>query len=276
MADVEVSQLSVASVTASDTDVRASQLAVTAVFNYPSQAMRSSQLQVTAVTEDTPPIRASQLSVIAVVRSTPDDPLVRAWTFTLDDHDFYVLRLGNSSTFVYDTYSEQWVDWLSPNRSNWRPNTGINWVGGTQNEPTYGSNILVGDDTYGLVYFLDPTQVYDDHPVEDNDDPMYFERIAMGQMSVTGRSVVPCYVSYLTANPGDPAYTGAGVTLYTSDNNGQSFNNHGLIAVTSSQYTPPQLTWYSLGQITAPGRLFKIVDDGAVTRIDSLDMNDDG
>jgi hypothetical protein len=34
------------------------------------------------------------------------------------------------------------------------------------------------------------------------------------------------------------------------------------------------LSWYSLGQIQAPGRLFRITDDGAVARIDGMEMND--
>jgi 2-methylcitrate dehydratase PrpD len=45
------------------------------------------------------------------------------------------------------------------------------------------------------------------------------------------------------------------------------------VTVTAGEFTP-ELSWYSLGQIGAPGRLFKIVDDGAVARIDGAPLNE--
>jgi hypothetical protein len=73
---------------------------------------------------------------------------------------------------------------------------------------------------------------------------------------------------------GDPAYDGAEVNLSISDDAGVTFDDMGNIVVNmGADY--PELSWYSLGQITAPGRLFKITDDGAIARIDGLEMNDD-
>jgi hypothetical protein len=56
-------------------------------------------------------LRVPQADVLAYVRGRIQNPKLRAWTFTLDGHDFYVLRLGMDLTLVYDVYSEQWMDW---------------------------------------------------------------------------------------------------------------------------------------------------------------------
>jgi hypothetical protein len=132
----------------------------------------------------------------------------------------------------------------------------------------------VGDDTFGLLWMLDPEQPYDQNPDPDAaTQEIYFERITMGQYPMVGREVMPCYAAWITSDMGDPAYVGAGVTLSTSDDTGQTFYDHGTVTVTAGDYSA-QLAWYSLGQISAPGRLFKIVDDGAIFRIDGLEMND--
>jgi hypothetical protein len=92
------------------------------------------------------------------------NPKLRAWTFSLDGHDYYVLRLGDSLTLVYDVYSEQWMDWDAFGEIFWPVNIGFNWVGGQgvtdAAGDTFGSNVLVGDDTYPLaLWFLDPTSL---------------------------------------------------------------------------------------------------------------------
>lgn len=219
-------------------------------------------------------IQVAMVGAMVVARGRIDNPKLRAWTFSLDGHDFYVLRLGDEDTLVYDTYSEQWMDWVSPNYTFWRPNCGINWVGGQNFAGVYGSNVVVGDDVHGLIYFLNPEQPYDESPLpEAVPQEQYFERILMGQVPMRGREVLPCYAVWLTTDMGNPAYDGAGVTLYTSDDAGDSFDDHGLVTVTLGDRNP-ELSWYSLGQIEAPGRLFKLVEYGAVKRIDDFQMND--
>lgn len=219
-------------------------------------------------------IQVSEVGVMVVARGRIDNSKLRAWTFTLDGHDFYVLRLGDATTLVYDVYSEQWMDWSSPDYEFWRPNTGMNWIGGQLFAGGFGSDVVVGDDVHGLLYFLDPAQPFDQSPLETAPvQERYFERIVMGQVPIRGREVLPCFAAWLTTDMGAPAYLGAGVTLYTSDDGGETFDDHGLVTVTPNEFNP-ELSWYSLGQIEAPGRLFKIVDDGAIVRIDGLEMND--
>jgi hypothetical protein len=273
---IRTSTLTVRTVLEPDANLLASGFLVRTLINFPSQSLQSTGLRVRTVLEFTVRTIVSGLRVRAVVRGRIGSPRLRAWTFTLDGHDFYVLRLGDTLTLVYDVYSEQWMDWSDFEKVFWRPNIGINWTGGDGLAPTYGSNVVAGDDTFGLLWFLDPEQPYDEHPEPLNStQQLFFERITMGQVPVRGREVVPCYATWLTADSGDPAYTGAGVQMLISDDGGKSFQDVGTVTVTLGD-APSQINWYSLGQITAPGRLFKIVDDGAITRIDSLEMNDDG
>lgn len=195
-------------------------------------------------------------------------PQIRAWTFTLDEHDFYVLRLGLDFTMVYDVLTKQWSEWTSYNNAVWALNCGFEWVGGIGLGAT---NVVVGDDTTGTLYFLDPDAATDDAATVDFGIE-YFQRIVMGQLPVRGRNVVPNYSAWLTTDMGDPAYDGAPVTLYISDDAGETFQDAGDCTVTTG-ITVPELAWYSLGQAEAPGRLFMIIDDGAVARIDSLEVD---
>jgi hypothetical protein len=102
---------------------------------------------------------------------------------------------------------------------------------------------------------------------------VFFERVVQGQVPMAGREVLPCYACWITTDMGAPAYVGAGVLLEISDDGGVSYDDMGTVTVTTGE-TSPELSWYSLGQIEAPGRLFRITDDGAVARIDSMEMND--
>jgi len=199
------------------------------------------------------------------------DVIVRAWPLSLDGHDMYVLRLGLTQTLIYDKYSKQWFPWSSFDNAVWAVNTGFEWLGGVGIGAT---NIVVGDDTTGTLYFLDPEQPYDNpQTVEAPVQQIYFDRIVMGQYPATGREAMPCYAIFVTADMGQPAYDGAAITLYTSDDAGETWDDHGAIEVSGGIYSP-ELLWTSLGQITAPGRLFMLIDDGALARIDSMEMND--
>jgi len=271
MTDGRVSQFTVRGLT-EGTDANVSQLAVRSVFNFPSEAAQVSQLVIRSFDEPTPQARVSQLLVRAIIRGRVENPIVRAWTFTLDGHDYYVLRLGDEQTLVYDTYSKQWMDWADLGSGTWRANYGVNWLGGQGLAIGYGSDVVAGDDNLGLLWFLSPEQPYDGN-ADETGNVIYFDRITMGQLPMTGREVLPCYAAWLTTDMGEPAYAGASVTLEISDDAGVTFNDMGSVEVTVGT-TNPQLSWYSLGQVGAPGRLFKITNDGAVARIDSLEMND--
>lgn len=268
------SQLFVRTLNVPEAEARASQLFTRTVFNYPSEAAQASQFFVRTLDVPEPQAQVTQMWVRSLVRGHVENPRIRAWSFSLDGHDFYVLRLADMLTLVYDVYSEQWMDWQDFTHAYWRPNIGTTWIGASALGQTYGSSVVAGDDTWGLLWFLDPNQPYDEHP--DYTAPqqeIYFERITMGQVPMRGRENLPCFAAWLTTDMGEPAYDGAGVRLEISDDGGVTFDDMGTVAITAGA-NYPELSWYSLGQIEAPGRLFKIIDDGAITRIDGMEMND--
>lgn len=255
--------------------LRTTQALTLTAINFPTESIRTTQDGIMAGALYTPKVRTSQARVLAAVKGRVANPKLRAWTYTLDGHDMYVLRLGESETLVYDTYSEKWSTYTSGSRATWQANTGINWLGAVDYAYQYGSNVLIGDDTYGLLWFLDPTQAYDNHPRSDVLDPQPFTRIVMGQIPLSGRDKTLCHQVFLSCDLGEPSIAGANVTLYTSDDLGNTFDNQGTVTITPGNFSQ-EVYWSSLGQIRAPGRLFKIVDDGAITSIYGLDMRDGG
>lgn len=214
----------------------------------------------------------TQVSGMVVIRGKIDNPKLIAWAFTLDGHDYYVLRLGtDEKTLIYDLSTGQWAWWASPDSTRWRPNIGMNWRSSGNIPFHYGSNVVVGDDSYGILWVLDPDKGLDDALL--SEDEITFSRVATGQMISRDRQFVPIYSVALTASLGDPALVANTVTLSYSDDQGRTY----VVAddtktVISGDYAQG-FEWRSLGMIRAPGRLFQIADDGAFKRIDGLDVN---
>jgi hypothetical protein len=122
--------------------------------------------------------------------------------------------------------------------------------------------------------FSIPSSPYDDHADYLNaTQEIEFDRVVMGQLTMRGRDGTPCYAIFLTGdNYGTTAddFTPA-VTLEYSDDAGVTY----IAADTLPLDTALSYEWLSLGQIEAPGRLFKITDNGVFRRIDDMKMNDD-
>jgi hypothetical protein len=216
--------------------------------------------------------------VMAVVRGRIENPRLRVWTFTLDGHDMFVLRLGDLSTLVYDVSTQKWVDWDSFQSGAWRANTGITWTGGQSFGYQYGSSVVAGDDTFGLLWFLDPKQPWDENPdATRSPNEIPFTRIVTGQVLARGRQYTPCYAIFAAGdNYGltTSAFT-PGITLATSDDQGRTWQDHETLSVNPDYGQNNPYQWLSLGQFNSPGRLFRITDNGVYARIDSLEMNDD-
>jgi hypothetical protein len=251
------------------------QARVFAIVNYPAESISATQARILAPSRrDSQAMQLTQARVLAVVRGRTSDPRVRSWTFTLDGHDYYVLRCGNQLTLIYDTHSEAWYNWGSGVSAIWRAYQGANWIGGSKHANLYGSNIVVGDDTTGALYFLNPEADTDDDPVDGSDTTRTFERVAQGQVLTKGYASQPCYRVELLGSIGaltDTTLTA--VTLDYSDDRGANYVSAGTVDVDSGEYNA-RIDWRSLGSISAPGRLFRVTDYGALRRIDSLDMDD--
>ncbi len=258
--------------------IRAAQAFARVLYNIPTTGIRASSAYVSVVTKTSNEVRAAAANVTVVWRGRISNPTLRAWTFTLDGHDFYVLRLGDLATLVYDTFAKQWSDWTGEDSLFWRANTGMNWVGGQVFATQYGSNVVVGDDAWGLLWFLDPDLGWDQHPDASNGtQQLPFERAVTGQITTRGRTSIPCYAVFLAGDNYGLTATDftPGVTLETSDDDGRTFDSQGTITVPVDYSAEDPYEWLSLGQINSPGRLFRITDNGVFARIDGMDMNDD-
>jgi len=200
-----------------------------------------------------------------------DDSLrLRVWTYSLDGHDFYVLRVGATETLVYDLTTGQWSSWFSPERTNWRAHVGCNWVGmgAITFVNNFGTDVVAGDDVTGVLWILDPTTGRDDRTTTGADP---FNRVVTGGVNISGRETVPCGAVTLDLAVGNPTQTGAVITLEISDDLANSWVGCGSVTVPTGTYNTV-VEWRGLGLIKAPGRLFRFTDDGASVRIGGANL----
>lgn len=268
--DVRATQGAVFSLTGGKADLRLTQGAALVLYNHHTATIHTTQGTIETLVGGKPNLKTTQATILVLYNIGSENRKLRAWGFSLDGHDFYVLRLGTSNTLVYDLTTQQWSEWSSPSLNYLRAHLGLNWDGlaKTTLDKGYAWNVVGGDDTTGNLWILDPNYGRDDNADGTNSA---FTRQAIGAIPNRLRQSQQCGAVYLTANLGNPALTGDTVLLETSDDSGNNWTNHGTITVVSGS-TTQELSWLGLGLITAPGRLFRITDSGALGRISSLDM----
>jgi hypothetical protein len=268
---IQVSQGDVNVISSATGNIQISQADTAAVYNFPAEEIQTSQVDVQVSYQGASKMQVSQVDVIAIVKGRVDDPSIRAWTYTLDGHDFYVLRLGNDETLVYDVATEQWSVYTTGNSAYWSVYTGTNWIGGNNFAKDYGSNVIVGSDSNGALFFLDPTKPEDDSLAGNYIVP--FLRRITGQLISRGYNYNPLYeVQLLGSLNQESLALDLDVELLYSDDRGDSYVSAGTITTVPNDYTV-RGSWRSLGSFTSPGRLIRIEDHGALARIDSLTVN---
>lgn len=271
---MELSQASVFSITSGETaNIQISQAFVLSVSNFPTEQVELSQSLVQVLTAGpTKDIELSQSFVIAVVRGRVDDPSIRAWAFTLDGHDFYVLRLGNEETLIYDVLTDQWSQWGTADTGYWSVYTGSNWVGGNGFAANQGSNVIVGSDANGALFFLDPNKPEDDAVVTGR-DPSPFRRRVTGQLPLRGYDSARVYEVQVLGSVSDlDLGADPDIELLYSDDRGDNYVSAGVITTVDQDFDI-RANWRSLGSFRSPGRLFRLEDYGALKRIDSITVN---
>jgi hypothetical protein len=271
--NIEVSQSRVSSISGGTTGgLEISQAVVGSVLNFPTEGLEVSQTHVTTLLDKFSPIEVSQAVVTVICRGRVDDPTIRAWTFTLDGHDFYVLRLGNQETLVYDMLTEQWSSWSSGEGFLWNAYTGTNWTGGNGFAKSQGSNVIVGADSNGSLFFLDPNKPEDD-AASSGRDSVPFRRRVTGQIPLRGYDKVRVYEIQVLGSVNDLDLGSLpGMELLFSDDRGDTYVSAGTIDAVDQDFNV-RASWRSLGSFASPGRLFRIEDYGALKRIDSLTVN---
>lgn len=239
-----------------------------------SDAVRAYQSYVLTAATFEQNVKVYQSYVLVAIKGRTVDPRIRTWTFTLDGKDFYVLRIGETETLIYDVAAEQWYVWGSGDTDLWTAYQGCNWLGCDALAYTYGSNVIVGDDVNGALYFLDPENSYDDDPDTGSADPRQFLRTITGQYPVRGYKREPCYGVQVYGSLGEMAdVTLTAVTLSTSDDGGNSYTSRGTVTVSNTDYGA-RAEWRSLGSMSTPGRLFKLTDYGTLHRVDGMELRE--
>lgn len=203
-------------------------------------------------------VMALQLGAYALVKGLVDRRDLRAWTFTQDDHDFYVLQLGDESTFVFDKLTGQWSKWVSPDFVYWRGQDGCAWE---------GYNVTC-DTESGVIWEIDP-----EGRLDYETDPIRSQ--VTGQLTERFRNHVNCYMAELSVSEAAPPASidasTVGITLRTYDSNGLNSVNHGEVP---GEAIGDNITvrWYGLGLMQAPGRVFEITDTGYARRVEGLNL----
>jgi hypothetical protein len=194
---------------------------------------------------------------------TPGPPATsrkRAWSFVLDGHTFYVLDLGKQGTFVYDTTTSQWAQFITTGYNNWNFANGCMW----------GQRIVAGDLITTDVWEMNPGSLFDNGATT-------ITHIVTGGIVTRNRvyhSVdsfsLACSVGQLQKQDGT-----ATVLLSFSDDQGKTWTDMNTITLTQGDYGG-EIAWNSLGSFESPGRIFKITDSGGFLRIDGADAGIDG
>jgi hypothetical protein len=203
----------------------------------------------------------------------PDYTQIASFAFSLDGHDFYVLRLGGNQTLVYDLTTGSWASWDSQGRNVWQANSGFNWAAvlGSLDPNAPATNVILGDDTFSTLWTLTTDLAADEGPFP-NDILRNFSRAITGGIPLRSRVSPRCNAVTLTASIGDPNMVATAIQLRVSDNNGATYRSAGLVTVLPEEFNK-EVRWRSLGLMRAPGRLFEIVDSGTTVRIDGLDAD---
>jgi len=186
-----------------------------------------------------------------------DDLRQRAWQFTFDGHPFYVLRLGNTSTLVYDLLTGQWAEWETDGYDTWNANNGLDdWEG----YPVAGD----GDD--GNIY-----RVSADADVTNDQGSLDIQRRISAIIPHTGTNWASQGDLRVSASVGDPVDTDIDLELSWSDDQGQTYTTQTILL---EQSAFRQMLWFqSLGSFQSPGRVVRISDKGGLVRIDGIDAD---
>jgi hypothetical protein len=236
-------------------DIRTTQSVNLVAMNFPSASLRTTQTEGLVMVVATPDVRVTQTELLVAFKVGSDERTLRGWTFTQDDHDFYVLQLFDK-TYIFDKLTEQWCQWISPNDTIWRGADGCDWE---------GLNVCCDPDT-GQVYKIDP-----DNRLDYTTTPIVSQ--VFGGMTERFRNMVPCFLAEVAISQAHPPAgidpSTVGIRLRTSDT--LTWTDHGTITGQASG-NRTYARFYGLGLLQSPGVLFEITDYGYARRIDGLNI----
>lgn len=178
-----------------------------------------------------------------------DSTRQRAWTFDFDGHTFYVLDMGTSGALIFDLTTGQWSRFDTAGYDgHWNFKNGFQWRDGKM--------VVGGDAVNPTIHKIDPGSFLDE-----GWRPVVYE--VRGVLGVQGVGYRRQYTLRLVGSAGKLAdETSPTLKMRFSDDQGDTWSDeHSLTLQTD---TRQRLEFRSLGAFTAPGRIFRLYDEGGV------------
>lgn len=154
-----------------------------------------------------------------------------AWTFGVDGHDFYVLRVPGQGTFAYDASTRQWSEFSTLGQPFWEPWVAYQEAGG----------IYAGSSLNGALWRVDPEAVMDAGTA--------IERVVSATVPIRGRPV-----RNDSASVGVTSTANAAIRLRYADGQ-DGFGDYDATTVLAPQDVA---TWWRLGSTDQPFRTLEI------------------
>ena len=237
-------------------------IALVSVGSPPSRYLRDSELHILAATQQEKVVAkvSDVVALVSYVAEGTEKFNSRAWGFDLDQHQFYVLSLGMQGTFVYDVLTQEWSQWQTQGFTGWNMENGVVWNG----------DVYAGDDSLPTLWRLDPDSYLDD-------DFRPIKRVVTGGIQTDARNTLRTGMFVLSVtkegdiDDEDTPY----VQLSISDDGGFTFKDRDALTIDGTNETQ-DFSWRSLGVIRAPGRVFKITDEGGYVTFKGANQKIDG
>lgn len=234
-------------------------VALVAVGEPPSRYVLDSELAllVSNTAEKTVAKVTETVALVSYVAKGTEKLTSRAWGFSLDQHQFYVLSLGTQGTYVFDVLSTQWAQWQTQGFAGWNMENGVEWNG----------EVYAGDDSLPILWRMDPDSFLDD-------DFRPIRRVVTGGIPAEARETMRSGTFVLSATKeGNIDAEGTPyVQLSISDDGGFTFKDREALKLDAVSPTQ-DFSWRGLGTIRAPGRVFKITDEGGFVTIKGADQH---
>lgn len=238
---------------------RVDQLVTLAAFAPPSAAQtrlsHDQALIAYAAAEGNVTAKSSQLEMlVAYGTGIPITKTANSWTFVLDGHRIWVLSLGPEGDWAYDKDTKQWCQLQTQGFDGLNFTQGVMW----------GLRIMGGDVLFSTLYEFDA-----DQPADEGWRPI--QHVVTGGIQTRAPNMIGVANFRLTASVGNLSEDSTDVSLTFSDDNGHTWVGPFTITLEQGQTSVP-LVWSALGAFAAPGRIFKISDEGGMLSIYGADV----
>lgn len=199
------------------------------------------------------PGRISNHYVERLIKAEPDKASLSADVFSLEGHEYYILS-GTNFTVKYDANTQRWNDKKSAGLTRWRG----------QCIEEFAGKWIVGDHLNGRLYEID------ENTFDENGADMVWEIIGRPQHDFPDAVIWDAlYLDFLTGvglNSSDEHDADPIVSLQYSDDGGRTWSNIRTASLGKIGEHNVTVAFYSLGEASRIGRVFKISVSAHVVR----------